>query len=161
MNASLAIKTYTNVGIESGVIASDPHKLISMLYQGAQLAIANARNAIVRKDIPAKGAAIAKALQIIDDGLNASLDKKVGGELAQNLGSLYNYMCNRLIQANLKNDIGALDEVSSLLADLQGAWDSIRPAAAVQRPAPEPQSPPAATAGGAALGKLQMAYGRG
>lgn len=163
MNASLAIKTYTNVGIESGVIASDPHKLISMLYQGAQLAIANAKNAIARKDIPAKGAAIAKALQIIDDGLNASLDKKVGGELAQNLASLYNYMCSRLIQANLNSDVGALDEVSSLLADLQGAWDSIRPAAIAQRPsAPErPATTAPATAGGAALGKLQMAYGRG
>lgn len=161
MNASLAIKAYTNVGVESNVIAADPHRLISMLYQGALLAIANAKNAIQRKDIPAKCAAISKALLIIDEGLNASLDKKVGGELAENLSSLYNYMCSRLAQANLKNDVAALDEVSTLLADLKGAWDNIRPSAASTNTVMQP--PVSATAPSprpAAASKLQMAYGR-
>jgi len=130
MSANTAIKTYAKVGIESGVIAADPHKLISMLFQGALLAIANAKNGILRKDTQAKGRAISHAISIINEGLNACLDKKVGGELAQNLSSLYEYMCNRLITANLKNDMGALDEVARLLADLKGAWETIRPNAA-------------------------------
>lgn len=161
MNASLAIKAYTNVGVESNVIAADPHRLISMLYQGALLAIANAKNAIQRKDIPAKCAAISKAMLIIDEGLNASLDKKVGGELAGNLSSLYNYMCTRLAQANVKSDVAALDEVSTLLADLKGAWDNIRPGAASPNTATESQMPAAAPASRpAATSKVQMAYGR-
>ncbi|OGS81069.1 MAG: flagellar export chaperone FliS [Gallionellales bacterium GWA2_59_43] len=160
MNASLAIKAYTNVGVESNVIAADPHKLISMLYQGALLAIANAKNAIQRKDIPAKCAAISKALLIIDEGLNASLDKKVGGELAGNLSSLYNYMCSRLAQANIKNDVGALDEVSTLLADLKGAWDSIRPTTASSNAVTAPMSVTTPPSRPAAPSKLQMAYGR-
>lgn len=140
MNARTAINTYAKVGVESGVVAADPHKLISMLYQGALLAIANARNAILRKDIPAKGAAISKAILIIGDGLKASLDRKVGGELAHNLADLYDYMDNRLLQANLHNDVDTLDEVAQLLSDLKTAWDDIRP----QTSAPRAVSAPAA-----------------
>lgn len=161
MNASLAIKAYTNVGVESNVIAADPHRLISMLYQGALLAIANAKSAIQRKDIPAKCAAISKAMLIVDEGLNASLDKKVGGELAANLGSLYDYMCTRLAQANMKNDIAALDEVATLLADLKDAWDNIRPVA--PQSAQSNKSAPASASTPPRPGvsdKLQMAYGR-
>lgn len=124
-----AISSYQKVGVESAVTAADPHKLISMLYQGALLAIANAKNGILRKDISAKGKAISHAIAIIDDGLNASLDKKVGGELAQNLSALYDYMGSRLLTANIKNDVAALDEVTVLLTDLKGAWDGIRPVA--------------------------------
>lgn len=166
MNATTAIQTYAKVGVESGVTTADPHKLISMLYQGAMLAIANAKSGILRKDIPAKGVAISKAISIIEDGLIVSLDKEAGGELAQNLSALYAYMCTRLVAANLKNDIAALDEVARLLNDLKGAWDSIRQAPAAVSPA---------TAGAAAApasqqlpvmqtkvaSKVQLAYARG
>jgi len=126
MNARTALNSYAKVGMESSVISSDPHKLISMLYQGAMLAIANAKNGILRKDIAAKGEAISKALLIISEGLQASLDQNVGGELAMNLDALYSYMCVRLVHANLHNDMEALDEVARLLSELKGAWDSIR-----------------------------------
>lgn len=133
MNAHTAINTYAKVGVESGVAAADPHKLIAMLYQGALLAIANARNAILRKDIAGKGAAISKAILIIEEGLKTSLDRKVGGALAQNLADLYDYMENRLLQANLNNDSRILDEVAQLLNDLKTAWDEIRPQGHVPR----------------------------
>ena len=144
MNAATAINSYTKVGIESDITSADPHKLISLLFQGALLAIANARNSMLHNDIPAKGAAISKAIAIIGEGLNASLDKKAGGDLAQNLSSLYDYMVIRLVAANLNNDIAALDEVARLLSGLKDAWDSIRQpdeqsAAAQTKPATAPQ----------------------
>ena len=160
MNATSAIKNYTKIGVESGVLAADPHKLIAMLFQGALLAIANAKNAMLRKDIPAKGVAISNAMAIIDEGLNASLDKKAGGELAQNLSALYGYMCIRLLAANLKNDIGALDEVARLLNDLKGAWDSIRPGATATVAA-LPAVQPVVNAQPKNANKVQLAYGRG
>jgi len=140
MYAKAAISAYNKVGVESGVTAADPHKLISMLYQGALLAIANAKNGILRKDIAAKGKAISHAILIIDSGLNASLNKEVGGPLALNLSALYDYMSTRLLVANMNNDLAALDEVSRLLTDLKEAWESIRqpataPAAASAQPA--------------------------
>lgn len=143
MNATTATNAYAKIGLESSVTTADPHKLIAMLYQGALLAIASAKNGIMHKDIPAKGAAISKAIAIIGEGLNASLDKSVGGVLAQNLSALYDYMVLRLVTANLKNDMAALDEVARLLADLKGAWESIRPNAAVAAQ-PVPQAKPAA-----------------
>ncbi len=155
MIATTAIKTYAKVDIESSVTAADPHKLISMLFQGALQAIANARGAILRKDIPAKGAAISKAILIIDDGLNASLDKNVGGELAQNLASLYDYMVLRLLNANMKNDVALLDEVTRLLTELKEAWDSIRPASGAPA-APSATAIPQQAAGN----KVQLTYGR-
>ena len=143
MNATTAIRTYNKIGVESGVTAADPHKLVSMLYQGALLAIANAKNGILRKDISAKCAAISKAIAIIDDGLNASLDKNTGGGLVQNLSSLYEYMSVRLMVANLKNDMAALDEVARLLADLKEAWESIRPNAVQATSQPASNAQPA------------------
>lgn len=137
MNASTAIKTYSNVSLESEINGADPHKLISILFQAALLDIASAKNGILRKDIIGKGASISRAISIIGDGLNASLDKNVGGELAQNLSSLYDYMVFRLIDANLKNDITILDEVARLLTELKGAWESIRP----QAVAPQTMAP--------------------
>lgn len=126
MTNTTAIKAYHKVDIESGVNAADPHKLILMLYQGALLATISAKNQILRKEIAAKGASISKALTIIDGGLKACLDMNTGGELAQNLYSLYGYMSQRLLLANQQNDTGILDEVSQLLIDLKGAWESIR-----------------------------------
>lgn len=147
MNASLATNAYAKIEVESSLHAADPHMLIAMLYQGALLAIANARNGILRKDIPAKSKAISHAIRIIGEGLQASLDKNVGGQLAQDLDALYGYMCIRLAQANLKNDVEALDEVTRLLGEIKGAWDGIRPAkeakptTAAQPPMPTSKQP--------------------
>lgn len=127
MNPNNGINSYNKVGLESGVLAADPHKLILMLYQGALLAIASAKNQMSRKEIEAKGASISKALRIIDEGLKGSLDMNVGGGLSQNLAALYDYMCQRLLIANLKNDPAVLDEISDLLSELKGAWEVIRP----------------------------------
>lgn len=138
MSTSAAISAYNKVGVESGVTSADPHKLISMLYQGALLAIANAKNGILRRDIPAKGKAISHAILIIDTGLNASLNKEVGGDLALNLSALYDYMSQRLLFANINNDMAALEEVSRLLGELKEAWESIRSQAIAPAPAPTP-----------------------
>jgi flagellar protein FliS len=132
MNTIKAIKAYTNAGIESSVEAADSHKLISLLYQGALLAIASAKNCMLRQETAKKGKSISHAIAIIESGLQASLDKTSGGELAQNLFSLYDYMTLRLISANLKNDAETLDEVTRLLTDLKGAWESIRQPGASQ-----------------------------
>ena len=138
MNATTAIKTYATVGLESGVMSADPHKLILLLYQGAIVAINSAKNQILHKEISAKGKSISHAITIIDEGLKSSLDKNTGGDLAQNLSALYDYMNQRLLIANLKNDTAALDEVSALLTDLKGAWEEIRPSALSAQPETAP-----------------------
>lgn len=127
MNANKATNAYAKIEAESTLHAADPHMLIAMLFQGALLAISNAKNAMLRKDIPAKGKAISHAIRIIGEGLRASLDRNVGGKLALDLDALYEYTCFRLVNANINNDIEVLDEVTRLLSEIKGAWDSIRP----------------------------------
>lgn len=152
MNMNAAVKAYSSVAIESKAHSSDPHKLILMLYQGALLSIASAKNQMQRKEIAEKGHSISQAISIINDGLKASLDLNVGGSLAKNLSDLYDYMVQRLLIANLKNDTAALDEVSSLLLDLRGAWENIRQT----EPAPiRPNNVPQQT-----MAKTQLVYGR-
>lgn len=140
MSAATAISTYANVGMETSVAAADPHKLILLLYQGALLAISTAKNQMLRKEIAAKGKSISQAITIIDEGLKASLDENVGGSLARNLSALYDYMNQRLLIANLKNDAAALDEISRLLLELKGAWEEIRPAVTAAQPDAAAQS---------------------
>lgn len=137
-----ALNVYSQVGVETGVAAASPHKLIAMLYDGALLSIASAKLYMQHNEVAKKGEAISKAIAIIDEGLKASLDEKVGGELAQNLKALYSYMCQRLLVANLKNDSGALDEVTRLLSDLKGAWDSIGKQQEAPVAAPQPEQVP-------------------
>jgi flagellar protein FliS len=120
-------KAYAKVGMETGVIAANPHKLIVMLFEGAQIALINAQQHMDRGNIAEKGKAISKAIMIIENGLRASLDKSVGGEIALNLDALYEYMSSRLLLANMNNQPELIAEVQTLLADIKGAWDKITP----------------------------------
>ncbi len=142
---SHAVNAYNNVGVESLANAADPHQLVVMLFNGARAAVAVARGHLQRKEVEAKGKAIGHAISIIDGGLKASLDLKVGGEMAQNLWDLYVYMVQRLLQANLKNDAKALEEVAQLLEQLGSAWESIG------------AKPPSAPAARAALASVPTA----
>lgn len=115
---------YTKVGIETGVASADPHLLIMMLFEGAITSIAVSRREMKLGHIATKGKAISKAIGIIE-ALNASLNKDAGGEIAVNLKALYEYMCKRLIDANLKNKPEALEEVGRLLSEIMRAWKAI------------------------------------
>lgn len=121
---------YANIGVETGVVAASPHKLITMLFDGALVAIALGRKSMGEGNIKDKGESITKAILIIDNGLRASLNKEVGGELALNLDSLYEYMSRRLFEANATNNPAILDEIHGLLEDIRSAWEQIGPNAA-------------------------------
>lgn len=116
---------YSKVGVETGVSTASPHKLILMLFDGALMAIAIARSAMENNQIALKGEKISHAINIIANGLKVSLDFERGGEIAERLVSLYDYMIDRLLAANLHNDLGALDEVAALLREIKGAWEGI------------------------------------
>ena len=119
--------SYAQVSTDIAVETADPHRLILMLFDGARTAIFMARAHMERKEIAEKGAAISRAIDIIENGLLASLDVKSGGELAERLAALYQYISHRLLWANLKNNLAALDEANQLLGELQSAWVMIAP----------------------------------
>lgn len=118
---------YARVGVETGVMGASPHRLIVMLYQGARQAIAQARMHVQQGNVPARGEAIGKAIQIVESGLQLSLNLEVGGEIAERLDALYSYMARRLLEANIKQSEAMLVEVDGLLATLEEAWIGIAP----------------------------------
>lgn len=127
MKANVAITAYAKIGFESEAMGASPHRLISMLFEGALKEIAVAKKAIKNNQIPVKGDAICRAISIIGDGLNGSLNMEAGGDLAVKLRLLYEYMIVRLGRANLDNDTRPLDEVVRLLGEIKEGWDGIRP----------------------------------
>lgn len=122
MIAQHAAHAYARIGLETGVAAASPHRLIVMLYDGAIAAIADGKAHMQGGRIADKGRALSKAIAIIDEGLKASLDRTQGGTIATQLFELYLYIGQRLIQGNLHNDSGALDEATRLLRELRSAW---------------------------------------
>lgn len=120
-------ESYAKVGVEIAVETASPHRLILMLFDGAIAAVKIAMIEMNAGETAKKGSSISKAIDLISNGLHASLDMNEGGELAERLAALYDYMTQRLLFANLKNSAAALEEVHTLLTDLRDAWEQIAP----------------------------------
>jgi flagellar protein FliS len=120
-----AAQAYARIGLETGVAAASPQRLIVMLYDGALAALSDARIHMLERRTEQKGRAIGKAISIVDEGLKAALDTSQGGAIARQLMELYDYIGQRLLLANLRNDVVLLDESSRLLTELRGAWATL------------------------------------
>jgi flagellar protein FliS len=130
----------TDAYLESKVLSADAVGLINVLYDAALDCVRDAREHLATKDIAARSKAINKTLAIVDL-LNASLDHGVGGDISRNLASLYIYIRQRLLEANLNQSEQPLAEVSTLLTTLAEAWRGIRSGEtgeAANRPASAP-----------------------
>jgi len=120
-------QAYAVVGLQSSVMSASPHKLITLLFDGALSALAKADIFLVQGNIAAKGNAISKAIDIINNGLKMGLDMEQGGELSRNLADLYDYFCRQLMLVNLHNDRALLKQIQELLSEIADAWKSISP----------------------------------
>ena len=126
--APFGANAYRTIGLETGVDATDALGLVVMLYDGSIQAIVRAERALASGRLsdwrPIAGAS--KAIDIVHDGLAASLDVRVGGALAESLWSLYDYIGRRLVAANVGADRAIYVEVRGLLAELRDSWVSLR-----------------------------------
>ena len=121
-----AANAYQRINVETSMHTIDQHQLVSLLYEGVLNSIATARGALARGDVLGKVNAISKAVRILEEGLSTSLDKVDGGELAQNLGALYDYCIHRLILANARNDDALLGQVARLFEPIAQSWNEIK-----------------------------------
>jgi len=124
MNAMAAMKQYQNVNTQAQVLEASPHRLIQMLMEGCLTRLAQAKGAMERNQVAVKGEFLSKAIAIIG-GLREALDVQQGGELAENLQRLYDYMSSRLLEANRTNNPSIIEEVSGLLREVKSGWDGI------------------------------------
>ncbi|MGV8958949.1 MAG: flagellar export chaperone FliS [Stenotrophomonas sp.] len=124
---------YRKVAVSTSVTDADPHKLVALLLSGACERIRLADACLAQGDQARKGKAIGEACAIVGH-LNGTLDHEAGGEMAANLSALYDYIAQRLTEANLHNDSAALHDALGVLGELESAWNAI-PAGQRQRPA--------------------------
>jgi len=117
---------YQQNQVMTGVAGADPHRLIQLLLDGATERMALARGCIQRGDLAGKGERISRTIAIVE-ALRASLNFDVEGGLSERLDSLYDYVIRRLLDANLRADVAALDEAAELMEEVRGAWASIAP----------------------------------
>lgn len=115
---------YKAIELQTRIETASPHELIDLLLQGARSHIATAQGNIQRNQIKEKGEHIGKAISIIE-GLKMSLNHDKGGEIAENLLQLYDYIQQILLKANLKNDEDLLAQSNMLLAEVHQAWQAI------------------------------------
>ena len=121
-----AANAYQRINVETSMHTIDQHQLVSLLYEGVLNAVATARGAMARGDVLGKVNGISKAVRILEEGLSTALDKVDGGELAQNLGDLYDYCLHRLILANARNDDAMMLEVMRLIEPVAQGWNEIK-----------------------------------
>jgi len=118
------VKNYQKEALKTRVAGADRYEIIQMLMAGAIEKMVLAKVAIDKKHLEAKSEHLSKASAILA-ALRDCLDFEVGGEVTENLFSLYSYMIERLIDASIHNDVKIVDEVSNLLKEIKSAWDAI------------------------------------
>ncbi|MCZ8956728.1 flagellar export chaperone FliS [Escherichia albertii] len=135
MYAVKGTQAYAQIGVESAVMSASQQQLVTMLFDGVLSALVRARLFMQDNNPQGKGASLSKAINIIENGLQVSLDEESQDELTQNLIALYSYMVRRLLQANLRNDVSAVEEVESLMRNIADAWkESLLSPSLIQEP---------------------------
>jgi len=120
------LAAYQSVAVQGGVATADPHGLVQMLLDATVERIGMARTCIEQGDRVRKAKLLHSCVTLIAE-LRGSLDLIRGGALAQNLSDLYDYIARRLLLANVRDEVAALDEALSLLGEIRSAWIAIAP----------------------------------
>jgi flagellar protein FliS len=109
---------------QNAITTQSRGRLVVLLYEGAIKFLRQAVKALQAGDMATKGQYISKALAVIGE-LDCALDMDQGGEIAQHLRSLYQFMYKHLGAANMKHDPQMLEEIISLLEELNEGWKAI------------------------------------
>lgn len=119
-----AINAYKKDSLKQQLSDADPHKITLMLMSGALDRLAFAQGCIERKDLSGKAQFLSKATAIIIN-LRDTIDMDTNPEFSSNLYALYDYMLDKISDANIDNIIPPLVEVSELLTPIRDAWAQI------------------------------------
>lgn len=121
---SRGLKAYTRTSKEVQLLASDPHQVISLLMKGALERMQRGKAQMQHGDTEGKHTSLMRVIDIIE-ALQNGLNMDVNPDISNNFYELYDYMMQRITQANIKNDTDIVDEVYSLLKPISEAWDDM------------------------------------
>lgn len=111
---------------KTSVQTASKEQILLMLYQAAIRNCKKAMEAIDQKNVAKKGEFIGKLQDIVIE-LNNSLDFEVGGDVAKELASLYDYILYSSTQANIKIEKEPLEGCLNVLTTLYDGWtDAIK-----------------------------------
>ena len=120
------LAAYQSISVHGGVANADPHGLVLMLMDGAVERLTTARGCLERGEVVKKSKLLQSCISILAE-LRGSLNLAQGGNLAQNLSELYDYMARQVLRANADNNAAFITEVLSLLSEVRSAWVAIGP----------------------------------
>jgi flagellar protein FliS len=124
MNALAALSQYGKIKDDTQTMYASPHQLMLMLFDGALEAMSLTIAAIQNKNFELRSKQNTRSISIIN-GMRECLDMEAGGELADNLYSLYQYMAQELFRASFKNDAETVRNIQTMLKDIRGSWEKI------------------------------------
>ncbi|MGE4157656.1 MAG: flagellar export chaperone FliS [Planctomycetota bacterium] len=107
--------------LENQVATASPEQLVIMLYDGALRFLSQGREQMVAGQTLESHALLVKAQRIIIE-LMCALNPDADKTLSDNLTSLYFYMYQQLIRANIEKDVKRVEEVTKLMETLRGGW---------------------------------------
>ncbi|WP_117233451.1 flagellar export chaperone FliS [Vibrio maerlii] len=119
-----SLQAYKRVSVDSQLSSASPHKVIQMLMAGAIERLIQGKAAMQQGNIAVKGERLGKALDIVIS-LRSCLSMDDGGDIAQNLDQLYDFVIAQISAANLQNDPQPIDDVVEILREIKSAWDQI------------------------------------
>jgi flagellar protein FliS len=103
-------------------LVEDNKVILLKLYDGTLRFLSVARRGIIEKQPSVRGENISKAMAIINE-LDCALDMGKGGNLSNQLASLYRFVMDKLTQANSRNDLTALDQAENILNTLKEGFE--------------------------------------
>lgn len=109
---------------QTQVTTTSQGELVIMLYDAALKALIQAKKGLEANNMAAKGLAITKAMDILNE-LDSSLNMEKGGSLSANLHGLYLFCTNHLVKANIQKSIPMVDDVYKILSGLRSAYAEI------------------------------------
>jgi len=119
-------RRYADIALQTRVLSASPVQLITLLMEGALAAMRKAGLHLQEGNVAARGAAISKALDLVESGLKASVKREAGdgavNHMAEQLMTTYDAVAHHLLQANLTASQESLDLAQSLLANIHQAW---------------------------------------
>ena len=118
MSAQSAHQAYK----QNSVSQASPGELTLMLYNGCLKFLGKAKVAISEKNVQEKNVNLQKAQKIIQE-LMVTLNMDI--EISKSMMQMYEYMNHRLIEANIKNDVQAIEEVESYALEFRDTWKQV------------------------------------
>lgn len=105
---------------QNSITTASPEELVVLMYRGLEKFIKQGIVFIDEKEIEKANNAIIKAQDIVKE-LMCALDMDI--EISKQLYSLYDFILNNLVQANIKKDKNKLQEALSIVSGLNEAWE--------------------------------------